>query len=112
MVSINAFRQLALSFEEVVELPHFGLTSFRVNKKVFATLDNLNKRACLMLSEVDQSAFSAYDPSVIYPVPNKWGLKGATYVELSKVRKEVLTDALTVSYCSRAPKKLAVKYKI
>lgn len=98
MVSIAAFKEMAMALNEVVELPHFERTSFRVNKKIFATLDIQKKLVCLMLSEIDQSAFSTYDPKVIYPVPNKWGLKGATYVELAKVRKEVLKDALQVAH--------------
>ena len=39
MVSIDTFRKLALSFDEAVEQPHFEKPSFRVNKKIFATLD-------------------------------------------------------------------------
>ncbi len=100
-----------MAFEETEELPHFEKTSFRVNKKIFATLDIKNKRACLMLSPIDQSAFSTFDPSIIYPVPNKWGQKGATYVELSNVKKSVLLDALTVAYCKVAPKRLGEKYE-
>ena len=51
-----------------------------------------------MLSEIDQSVFSAYDKSVIYPVPNKWGKKGATFVELKMVRKDMLRDSLKQAY--------------
>ncbi len=99
MVSIETFRQLALSFPDAVELPHFELISFRAkNKKIFATLDAQNNRACLMLSPVDQSVFCAYDKTIIYPVPNKWGTQGATYFELKKVRKGVLKDGLTQSF--------------
>jgi hypothetical protein len=43
-------------------------------------------------------------------VPNKWGKLGWTYIELQKVKKNVLKDALTRSYCLTAPKKLAAKY--
>jgi hypothetical protein len=95
MVSVETFRELALAFPGAVELPHFERTSFRAaNKKIFATLDEKNNRACLMLSPVDQSVFSAHDASIIYPVPNKWGKQGATYVELKTVRKSVLKDAM------------------
>jgi hypothetical protein len=111
MVSVETVRKMALTFEEAVELPHFERTSFRVNKKIFATMDLEKKLVCVMLSPVDQSVFTAFDPSVIYPVPNKWGLKGATYVELKKVRKDMLKDMLTVAYCTVAPKKLSEKYK-
>ena len=111
MISINAFRKLALAFDEATESPHFEKTSFRVNKKIFATLDEKNSRVVVKLSAVDQSVFCSYDKSIIYPVPGKWGLEGWTMIELKKVKKEMLLDALTSSYCNVAPKKLAEKYK-
>jgi hypothetical protein len=98
MIGIETFRQLALSFPDTVELPHFEKTSFRVNKKIFATLDMKNKRACLILSEIDQSVFSAFDKTVMYPVPNKWGKRGATYVELKSIPRNMMKDALTQAY--------------
>jgi len=112
MIDIKTVTKFALAFEEAVQAPHFEKTSFRVKKKIFATLDIKNKRVCVMLSPVDQNVFSAYDKSVIYPVPGAWGKKGATYIELKKVRKDVFKDALTRSYCAVAPKKLSEKYKL
>ncbi len=112
MVSVDTVRQLALSFDQAVELPHFDRASFRVNKKIFATLVERDNIAVLMLSPVDQSVFCAYDKSVMYPVPNKWGKKGATIVELKKVRKAMFKDALTIAYCRVAPKVLADKYQV
>jgi hypothetical protein len=107
MVSIETFRKIALSFPEAIELPHFERTSFRVAKKIFATLDIKDHLSCVKLSEIDQNVFCSFDPSVIYPVPNKWGKQGATYINLKKVRKDMLVDALTTAYCMLAPKKLA-----
>ncbi len=104
MVDIQTFRQLALSFPEAVEKPHFEMTSFRV-KKIFATLDIRKNRACLMLSLVDQSVFCSFNSSIIYPVPNKWGKQGATYVELKLVRKGMLKDALSEAYKKAVLKK-------
>jgi predicted DNA-binding protein (MmcQ/YjbR family) len=106
MVNIQTARTVALSFEGAVEQPHFELTSFRVNKKIFATMDEKNKRICIKLTKTDQSVFSAYNSSVIYPVPNKWGLQGATYIELDKVPAAMFKDALAVAYCMVAPKSL------
>jgi len=111
MVSVEALRKFALSFEETEEVPHFERTSFRVKKKIFATLDLKNNLACLMLSEVDQSVFCAFDKTIIYPVPNKWGKQGATYVDLKKVRLDLFKDVLTCAYCKAAPKTLANRYK-
>jgi|ERR1700741_3541662 len=104
MVSIETFRQMALAFPGATEQPHFELTSFRAGK-IFATLDEKKNRACLMLTPIDQSVFCAHDLSVIYPVPNKWGQQGATFVELKTVRKTVLKDALNHAYEKATTKK-------
>ena len=111
MVSIKAFRELALSLPETIELPHFENASFRVKKKIFVTLSERNRRACVKLSEVNQSVFSLVDKAIIYPVPNKWGKQGWTFIELKKVRKEMLMDALTAAYCEVAPKGLSSQLK-
>ena len=111
MVSIPTFKKMALSFNESEESLHFENISFRVKKKIFATLSENNVRACLKFNEIDQSTFCSFDQSVIYPVPNKWGKQGWTFVELKKVKKQTLLDALTTSYCTVAPKKLAEVYR-
>ncbi len=107
MVSIDILRNIALSFPEATEEAHFEKTSFRVNKKIFATYDDIKKRACIKLSEIDQDVFSSADKSIIYPVDNKWGKQGWTLIEMSKVRKDLFVDALTTAYCEVAPRKLA-----
>jgi len=106
MVSIDTFRKLALSFPEAIEEPHFEKTSFRVKKKIFATYDDIKKRACIKLSEIDQDVFSSTDKTIIFPVDNKWGKQGWTLIQMTKVRKELFMDALTTAYCEVAPKKL------
>ena len=110
MISVEAARQLALSFPETDEHPHFDRKAFRVKKKIFATLDEKRKRVMVKLSLTDQSVFCAYDDSIIYPVPGGWGQKGATYIELAKVKKAMFRDALTTAYCTVAPPKLAAQF--
>ncbi|MCX6303495.1 MAG: MmcQ/YjbR family DNA-binding protein [Bacteroidetes bacterium] len=107
MVDRESFRKLALSFDEVTEEPHFEKVSFHVKKKIFATLDVENYKAVLKLNEIDQSVFCSFDITVIYPVDGGWGKQGWTVVELKKVNHEMLHDALTVAYCTVAPKKLS-----
>jgi predicted DNA-binding protein (MmcQ/YjbR family) len=106
MVSIDTFRKWALSFPKATEEPHFEKISFRVGKKIFATYDETNKRACIKLSEINQDVFSSSDKTIIYPVANKWGKQGWTLIELKKVDKDLFLDALTTAYCDVAPKKL------
>lgn len=107
MVTLDTLRSLALSFPETTEEPHFEKASFRVKKKIFATYDDVNKRACLKLSEIDQDVFTSADRTIIYPVNNKWGKQGWTIIEMENVNKALFTDALTTAYCEIAPKKLA-----
>ena len=107
MITVVAFQKLANTFPEVEVAPHFEKISFRVRKKIFATLDVPNKRVCMKLSEVDQSVFSTKDKTIVYPVPNKWGKTGWTFFELSKVNKNLCLDALQTAYCEVAPKSLA-----
>ncbi|MVM37533.1 MmcQ/YjbR family DNA-binding protein [Spirosoma sp. HMF3257] len=107
MVNVNTFRQMALSFPEMSEQPHFDKSSFKVGKKIVVTLNIKENRCCVKLSEIDQGLFSAFDRTVIYPVPNKWGKQGWTLVSLEKVNEETLLDALRAAYCEVAPKKLA-----
>jgi hypothetical protein len=105
MMRNETFRKIALAFPGAVEAPHFDRTSFRANKKIFATLQEKTGIACLLLSEIDQSAFCACGHGAIYPVPNKWGQKGATYFALKELRKEIVQDALQVAYEKIMPKK-------
>jgi predicted DNA-binding protein (MmcQ/YjbR family) len=111
MVTIETFRNLALSFAEATEQPHFEKASFRIKKKIFATLDAVNQKVTINLSEIDQSVFSAFDPTMIYPVPGGWGRQGWTMIELGKIEEDFLMDALTCSYRQVAPKKLGELYR-
>ncbi|MBS1635021.1 MAG: MmcQ/YjbR family DNA-binding protein [Bacteroidetes bacterium] len=105
MVSTDTFRQLAMSLPGVSEEPHFENTSFRVQKKIFATLNVKANRGCVKLSEIDQSVFSAYDNTIIYAVPNAWGKQGWTNIELKTVRKSVCHEALKTAYTLVSAKK-------
>lgn len=107
MVTLNTLRKIALSFPETSEEPHFEKTSFRVKKKIFATYDDKTKRACIKLSEINQDVFCLVDKTIIFPVDNKWGKQGWTFIEMKKVNKELFTDAITSAYCKVAPLKLA-----
>jgi hypothetical protein len=81
---------MALSFQGTAEAPHFDRAAFKViEKRIFATLHEASLTANLKLSEVDQSVFCVYDKTIVYPVPNKWGLQGWTTFELRKSRKNL-----------------------
>ncbi|GGI25768.1 MmcQ/YjbR family DNA-binding protein [Pedobacter mendelii] len=110
MLTIKEFRELALSFDDSTEQPHFEKISFRVNKKIFATLNSSKCAASLKLTPVDQSVFCSFDSENIYPANGAWGKQGWTIFEFNKLKKELIEDALTLSYCNVAPKSLSLKY--
>ena len=98
-MTIEEFRELALSFPGTVEAPHFDRTAFKVvNTNIFATLHENSRTANLKFSENDQSVFCSFDKDTVYPVPNKWGLHGWTTFELKNAPKELMLDALDTAY--------------
>lgn len=108
MVTLESFRELALAFEKTDEHDHWGRPSFRVKKKIFATLWPVEKRAVLKLSLVDQSVFCDVNKQIFYPVNGAWGKQGWTNIELKKISKKLLKEVLTSAY-SEVTKKSKVK---
>jgi predicted DNA-binding protein (MmcQ/YjbR family) len=108
MVDLDIFRQIALSFPETTEEPHFDKSAFKVAKKIFATMNIVETRATIKLSESDQDLFCLFDKTIMYPVPNKWGKQGWTHINLKTASEEICHEALRTAYCEVAPKKLSV----
>lgn len=97
MITAAAVRKMALSQEGASEQPHFDMTSFRLGKRIFITLNKTNTKICIKLTPEDQDLFSLHDKKAIYPVPNAWGKQGWTFVELKKVRASVMKDLMAAS---------------
>lgn len=111
MVTDKEMALWAMKYPDVLQSPHFEKTSFRIRKKIFATLDTKLRRATLKLTEIDQSVFSDYDRTIVYPVPGTWGKQGWTFFDLKKVRKSLFRDALATAYTTVAPKTLIARIK-
>jgi hypothetical protein len=94
MATAAQIREIATSFEGTVEEPHFEKTSFRMKKKIYATLKGTV--LVVKLSEVDQSVFVHIDG--VYPVPKKWGKHGWTIFEIDKLSLDIVRDGLSKSY--------------
>jgi len=107
----ESFRDFVLSFENVAETPNANKNSFKIDEKIFITIDNSNLKAVFRLTTKDQNKFSDIDPSAIYPAQAGWGKQGWTIFELGFIEEEVLEDAVRLSYCTVAPEDLAKKYK-
>jgi hypothetical protein len=99
MIDATRFRQLALSFEGTEQAPHFDRIAFKVTgRKIFATLLEEALSANILLAPSEQAVYTAFDEKYVYPVPNKWGLKGWTTFELKKLPDDLVSSALFSAY--------------
>ena len=106
-MTINQIIDLALSFPEVMEAPHFVKTSFRVRKKIFATLNKEKMNLVVKLPILDQSVFCDMMSEIVQPVAGGWGKKGWTSVDFETIPHEGLKDLLTTAYKEVAPASLS-----
>ena len=97
MVNIDEFRAFALSFENVIEKPHFERTSYTINNKIFATLDTKKNIGCVKLSTDLQNEYSSIQ-TYIYPVEGHWGNLGWTYINLQKATEEITIEVLAQAH--------------
>ena len=107
-VSLESYRQLALSLPEVTEEPHFDKTSFRVRKRIFTTMDIRENRACMKLNEADQDVFTRLGGDSVCPVPGAWGSQGWTYLYLDRTDADLFQDMMFAAYRQVAPRKLGL----
>lgn len=92
------FAQMALSFPETVEVPHFDRIGFKVTgKRMFATYLAENNTCNIFLTPAEQALFCKMDKHIC-PVPNKWGEKGATTFDLNRVPQNIVLEALLSAY--------------
>lgn len=98
MITADSFAQLALSFPGTEQVPHFERIGFKiVGKRMFSTYLAKDNTANIFLTPKEQAVFCQMNKA-IYPVPNKWGEKGATTFDLNTVPKHILMEALLSAY--------------
>ena len=103
MITAANFRKTALEFDQVSEKPHFDKASFRIREKIFATLDIVNKKASMKLTESEQSIYCLIRPSIAIPATGAWGKQGWTVFDLKKVPMNIIKEAMGKSYLNVAP---------
>lgn len=104
MVSNEQVRELALALPGVSEQDHWGKPSFRVGRKIFATLHAEDRRAVLKFPIPDQTALVAMEPAV-YSIGG-WAHQGWTMVDLKKVPKTRFAGQLALAWKQVAPKRI------
>lgn len=106
MTDFSMLHDYVMSLPEVTEEPHFEKLSYRVKKKIVATVGAEEGFFVVKLTPMQQTLFCKWDESACHPIPNKWGLQGWTRVYFEKVDEDFLKDIVKTSYSNVAPKKL------
>ncbi len=108
-MTVDEFRDLALSLPHAIEKPHFDRASFRVDAprgKTIATLLEAEASANVFLTVEEQEMLIGAEPGIFSKVPNKWGDKGATTIALGDADPTTALSALKMSWRHAAPPKL------
>ena len=92
------FRRMALGLREAVEGAHMGHPDFRVENRIFASLNAEQTIGNIKLTPDDQQRFIAIDATVFVPASGVWGLQGWTAVHLVTADPEVVGEALTSAW--------------
>lgn len=111
MIRAARFREIALSLEGAIEVPHMERAAFRTKRRIFATLPPDGASANLALDRDLQEALCEAQPQVFAPVPGGWGRMGYTTVDLRVVSELDLIRALTEAHDRASEPKARPKSK-
>jgi hypothetical protein len=111
-MTVEEFRDLALSFPESVESSHFETADFRVGGKVFATLRAMDSRAVLKLTPDEQRLLLETSAGMLQPVKGSWGEKGWTQVSLGQADSETVGHVMAIAWRRVAPKAVVRRHRL
>ena len=104
----NEFRKLALGFPEAIESEHMDHPDFRVGGKIFATLGYPDERhGVVKLTPDEQRRFTRANPKTFQSVKGAWGKRGSTQILLAGAGRDIVREALDLSWHNVAPSRLA-----
>ena len=99
MITEKTFLDMALSFQGVELTKHFDRIGLKIiGKRMFGSYLSKDNTTNIFLTPEEQAVFCEMDSINIFPLPNKWGQKGATTFVLDKVEKEIVLEALLSAY--------------
>ena len=107
-----ALRRFALSLPEAHEAPHFERASFRVGKKIFATLTRAGDEAMVKLpSPDDVEGLLESQPETFFSYGTWTTRNGALGVRLNKVEAALMQQLVTEAWRGIAPKRAIAAFE-
>jgi hypothetical protein len=92
-VTPDQFRKLALAVPGAVEQSHMGHPDFRLNGRIFATLQPQKGQAMVKISVEQQAALVDLDPET-FLLFGGWSKTGATGIALPRAKTALVKDLL------------------
>ena len=108
MITAAQFRKIALGFPHALEKPHFDRAAFRVDVpkgKNFCTLAGDASNCNAFLTPEEQAMLVLAEQGIFWKLPNKWGDKGATMIDLAACDEATLKSVLAMAWRHAAPPK-------
>ena len=106
----KALQRFALSLPDAHEEPHFDRISFRIGKKIFATMTPSGDEAMVRVDPAGVEAFLASQPEVFFSYGG-WTVKnGSLGVRLAKVDATLMKDLVTDSWRHSAPRRTVAAF--
>lgn len=109
MSTVATARKLALSFPGASEEPHFHRASFRVAKRIFATLDAPRQKLVVKLSQADRTSSIEMQPEIFHDVG--WAHQGWTGVNLPEITDTQLESIIELAWKNVAPSRKVRAYE-
>jgi hypothetical protein len=98
-MTADEFRKLALSLQDTEERAHMNHPDFRTRGKIFATLGYPSAEwAMVKLPPEEQQNYVSTYPDAFVPVKGKWGVQGATNVNLKAAKRTQVKKALEAAW--------------
>ncbi len=102
----HQFRKLALSQPEVVEGQHMGVTDFRANGRIVATIGTPDEAWGMIKLPLElQALVCSSRPEVFQPFKGGWGRLGCTSVRLAPAKAPEVREALQLAIQNAMEKK-------
>ncbi|MCB9497394.1 MAG: MmcQ/YjbR family DNA-binding protein [Fibrobacteria bacterium] len=103
MVSLEAFRTLALDLPETQESTHFSMVVFGVGKKRFAALDPKTGQLSIKLPLNDPDRLKGLSEGLLAPASGKYGEQGWTTIDMDRIDVPEFVVLLTGAHRSVLP---------
>ena len=103
MTTPEHIRDFALSLPEAHEQPHFEKSSFRVGKRIFATLDTATEVLVVKMPVDEQEVLLESHPEVF--ATNSWSAQGWLEAQLATIDPEMAREVLEDAWRRIAPKR-------